>query len=85
MCDDDKEDDDDGLVVLDTPTKLNLHADLLTDVVTGYTDKVQNDVHVPGVVDSILLGQNGHFKHLRHEQCLSAYDKQRKGIMLTMW
>lgn len=37
---------------------------LLADVVPGDADEVEDGIHVPGVVHSIFLCQDGHLEHL---------------------
>lgn len=38
------------------------------DVVTSNADEVENGVHVPGVINSILFCQYGHFQHLNENE-----------------
>lgn len=37
---------------------------LLTDVVACDADQVEDGVHIPCVVDGVLLREDGHFEHL---------------------
>ena len=42
--------------------------DLFADIVAGDANQVQDGVHIPSVVNGILLSQDGHFQHLRPDK-----------------
>ena len=48
--------------------QFDLLAHLFTDIVSCYTDQVENGVHIPGVINRILLCQDSNLQHLKHSE-----------------
>lgn len=44
---------------------------LFADIIASYADEVEYGVDVPGVIDGILLGQDGYLEHLK-EKCIAS-------------
>ena len=43
---------------------MSLSLYLFADIVAGHADEVENDIHIPRVIDRVLLRQYRHFQHL---------------------